>query len=44
LIEKANEEDGQVRGLVPHLVEGGTSILQYADDIILFLNMIDKKS
>jgi hypothetical protein len=28
--------DGQVGGLVPHLVEGGISILQYADDTILF--------
>ena len=31
------KEDGQVAGLVPHLVEGGVSILQYADDTILFL-------
>ncbi|WVZ91890.1 hypothetical protein U9M48_038003 [Paspalum notatum var. saurae] len=30
--------NGQVRGVVPHLVEGGLSILQYADDTILFLN------
>ena len=24
-------------GLIPHLVEGGVSILQYADDTIIFL-------
>jgi hypothetical protein len=28
LIERA-KEDGQVGGLIPHLVEGGLSILQY---------------
>ena len=26
------KEINQIRGLVPHLVEGGPSILQYADD------------
>jgi hypothetical protein len=31
------KEGGQVGGLVPHLVEGGVSILQYADDTILFM-------
>jgi hypothetical protein len=31
------KEDGQVGGLIPHLVKGGISILQYADDTILFL-------
>jgi hypothetical protein len=36
LIARA-KEDGQVRGLIPHLVEGGVSILQYADSIILFM-------
>ena len=36
LIARA-KEDGQVGGLVPHLVDGGVSILQYADDTILFL-------
>lgn len=36
IIERA-KEDGQVWGLLPHLVEGGISILQYADDTILFL-------
>ena len=36
LIARA-KEDGQVGGLIPHLVEGGVSILQYADDTILFM-------
>jgi hypothetical protein len=36
LIERAKEDD-QVGGLIPHLVEGGISILQYADNTILFL-------
>jgi hypothetical protein len=31
------KDDGQVGGLIPHLVEGGVSILQYADDTILFM-------
>ena len=29
--------ENQLRGVVPHLVEGRISILQYADDTILFL-------
>ena len=32
---KANEK---IRGVVPHLVDDGLSILQYADDTILFLD------
>jgi hypothetical protein len=32
------KEDGQIIGLVPHLVEEGFSILQYADDMILFMD------
>jgi hypothetical protein len=36
LINRA-KEDGQISGLVPHLVDGGISILQYADDTILFM-------
>ena len=36
LIGRAKEND-QVGGLVPHLLEGGVSILQYADDTIIFL-------
>jgi len=30
--------DEQVDGLVPHLVDGGLSILQYADDTLLFMD------
>jgi hypothetical protein len=36
LIERSKSLD-QFNGLVPHLVEDGLSILQYADDTILFL-------
>jgi len=36
LINRA-KDDGQIAGLIPHLVDGGLSILQYADDTILFL-------
>jgi hypothetical protein len=31
------KEDGQIGSLIPHLVDGGVSILQYADDTILFM-------
>ena len=31
------KENGQVGGLVPHLIDGGVSILQYADDTIIFM-------
>jgi hypothetical protein len=30
------KEDCQVSGLIPHLVDGGVLILQYADDTIIF--------
>ncbi|WVZ59399.1 LOW QUALITY PROTEIN: hypothetical protein U9M48_009545 [Paspalum notatum var. saurae] len=30
--------DGQINGVVPHLVDGDLSILQYADDTIIFMN------
>jgi hypothetical protein len=36
MIECAKVED-QIEGLIPHLVNGGLSILQYADDTILFM-------
>ena len=32
------KEDGQICGVVPHLIEDSLSILQYADDTILFLD------
>jgi hypothetical protein len=31
------EKDGQIGSLVPHLVDGRISILQYADDTIMFM-------
>jgi hypothetical protein len=36
IIERA-KADGLIEGVVPHLVDGGLSILQYADDTILFM-------
>jgi hypothetical protein len=36
LIKRAKAE-GQVAGVIPHLVEDGLSILQYIDDTILFM-------
>jgi hypothetical protein len=36
LIERAKSQ-GFIEGLVPHLVDDGLSILQYADDTILFI-------
>jgi hypothetical protein len=29
---------GQISGVIPHLVDDGLSILQYADDTIIFLD------
>jgi hypothetical protein len=37
LIERA-KSDGQIEGVIPHRVDGGLSILQYADDTILFMD------
>jgi hypothetical protein len=36
LIERAKFV-GQIEGVIPHLVDGGLSILQYADDTIIFM-------
>jgi hypothetical protein len=36
LIKRAREE-GQIAGIVPHLVEDGISILQYAQNMKLLL-------
>ena len=36
MIERA-KDNGQIEGVVPHLVDGGLSILQYADDTIIFM-------
>uniref|UniRef100_A0A8I6Z7X8 Reverse transcriptase domain-containing protein n=1 Tax=Hordeum vulgare subsp. vulgare TaxID=112509 RepID=A0A8I6Z7X8_HORVV len=43
MIRRANDKD-LVGGLVPHLVDGGASILQYADDTILFMEDDIKKA
>ena len=37
LINRA-KGDGQIRGVIPHLIDQGLSILQYADDTIIFLD------
>ena len=37
MIERA-KLDGQFLGVIPHLVDGGLSILQYANDTILFMD------
>jgi hypothetical protein len=36
LVERAKDH-GQIGGVVPHLFDGGLSILQYADNTVLFL-------
>lgn len=40
MLTKAKRK-GHIRGLVPNLVEGGLTQLQYADDMILFMNYDD---
>ena len=37
LIKRA-KADNQISGIVPHLVDEGLSILQYADDTLLFMD------
>ena len=37
LISRAKEAE-QIKGVVPHLVDDGLSILQYADDTVIFMN------
>jgi hypothetical protein len=36
MIERA-KNNGLIKGVIPHLVDGGLSILQYADNTILFM-------
>jgi hypothetical protein len=43
LIECA-KSDGQIEVVIPHLVDGGLSILQYADDTIIFMEHDLEKS
>jgi hypothetical protein len=37
LIKRA-KNSGQIEGVVPHLVDDGLSILQYADDTLIFMD------
>jgi hypothetical protein len=37
LISRAKEAE-QIHGVVPHLIDEGLSVLQYADDIIIFMD------
>ena len=32
------KNDGQISGVIPYLVDGGLSILQYVDDTIIFVD------
>ena len=32
------KDDGQVEGVIPHLVDSGLSILQYANDTVIFMS------
>lgn len=38
LLIKRAKEDGQIRGIIPHLVDDELSILQHADGTIIFVN------
>ena len=42
MIERA-KLNGQIEGVVPHLLDGGLSILQYVHDTILFVDHDIKK-
>jgi hypothetical protein len=44
ILIKCAKSDGQIEGVIPHLVDGGLSILQYADDTILFMEHDLKKA
>jgi hypothetical protein len=37
-------DDGHVDGLIPHLIDGVPSILQYADDTLIFMDHNLEKS
>jgi len=38
LLIKRAKADGQIRGVIPHLIDDGLLILQYADDTIIFID------
>jgi hypothetical protein len=43
IVIKRAKEYAQVEGLIPHLVDGGVSVLQYTNDTIIFMeNDLDK--
>ena len=37
ILNRAKQE-GLIRGIIPHLIDDGLSILHYADDIVIFLD------
>ena len=37
ILNRAKQE-GLIRGIIPHLIDDGLSILQYADDTVIFLD------
>jgi len=37
IVSKA-KEDSKVKGVVPNLIDGGLSVLQYADNTIIFMD------
>ena len=43
LINRA-KHDGQISGVLPHLIDDGLSILQYADDTIIFIDNDPKQA
>jgi hypothetical protein len=38
ILIKIAKSEGQIEGVIPHLVDDGLSIFQYADDTILFMD------
>jgi hypothetical protein len=43
LISRAKDSD-QIRGVVPHLVDEGLSVLQYADETVIFMDNDPEKA
>jgi hypothetical protein len=43
MIEHA-KSNGQIERVIPHVVDGGMSILQYADNMILFMERALEKA
>lgn len=38
VLTKRAKADGQISGIIPHLVDDGLLVLQYIDDTIIFMN------